>query len=112
MTDKKTVTIAGYGLNRKGYGAGTLRTGEMWGMVREIFQFYERDGLLLTEKAKQAVCPGDSGGAVLKGSSSSLQLIGVNSMSNGCMGHSTFLRSMSEILPTYKAWIQKYAAVK
>lgn len=57
--------------------------------------------------SNQVACPGDSGGAVLKGSLSSLSLIGVNSLSNGCKG-AFGAYSISEVLPHHRTWIRGY----
>lgn len=104
-----TVTIVGYGLKGPKVGAGSLREGQMTATVTAVAQFYNREGLFMVEQtSNQAGCPGDSGGGVLKGSSSSLYLIGVNSLSTGCQSDGADA-SMSEIVIHYKKWIQKEA---
>lgn len=107
MVTEKDVTVVGYGWNGPSTGAGTLRSGVMKGLVQSHYNFYNREGLYMVPKSSQAVCPGDSGGAVLKGTSTSTLLIGVNSLSNACQnGSDTF--SISEIVIDHKAWIKKY----
>jgi trypsin len=102
-----SVTVVGYGWNAQYAGGGILRTGKMTAVVEKISNFYDREGLMMVPKTTQAVCPGDSGGAVLKGSGSSTLLIGVNSLSSACQGDSDSA-SMSEIVFNYRTWIKKY----
>lgn len=107
MVTEKEVTVVGYGWNLPSAGSGILRSGAMKGLVQSHYNFYNREGIYMTPKTTQAVCPGDSGGAVIKGSSSSTVLIGVNSLSNACQnGDDTF--SIAEIIYDHKAWIKKY----
>jgi V8-like Glu-specific endopeptidase len=103
------VTVAGYGLNSNTGGAQTLRTGTMRATVLNIPNFYDRDGVYMVPLVNQIVCPGDSGGAVLKGTTSSTTLLAVNSLSNGCKGAGSSGNSSSEILSQHKAWIQTVA---
>lgn len=109
MMTERDVTVAGYGWNAPQSGSGTLRTGTMRGLVQTHYNFYNREGIYMVPKSKQAVCPGDSGGAVLKGSSSSTLLIGVNSLSSACQGSSSSY-SLSEIVPDHITWIKKHVS--
>jgi hypothetical protein len=101
----KTVTVVGYGLDKKGGKSGTLRIGQMQASVEMLINFFNREGLYLTPTTDQVLCPGDSGGAVLGGDEKSKSIIGVNSLSTGCQGGAG--RSMSEIAYAQKAWIQQ-----
>lgn len=109
MVTEKDVTVAGYGWNAPQSGSGILRTGKMKGIVQTHYNFYNREGIYMVPKTNQAVCPGDSGGAVLKGSSSSTVLIGVNSLSNACQGADSNF-SISEIVSDHTAWIKKHVS--
>lgn len=103
----RSVTVAGYGKYSPAGGSGTLRTGEMTGVVDTLNQFEGRQGILMVPNSDQVVCPGDSGGPVINGSSSSTTIIGVHSLSNGCKNSSS-ASSLSEIIYNYRAWIQQY----
>jgi secreted trypsin-like serine protease len=103
------VTVAGYGLNNSNGGSGKLRSGTMNAHIKPSFNFHSREGIFMVPVNEQVVCPGDSGGAVLKGSPDSTTLIGVNSISNGCQGAAGKAYSVSEILISYKSWIQTVA---
>lgn len=107
-TQERTVTVVGYGINSQwGGGAGALRSGTMVGIVEPIYYFFNREGLYMEPATNQAACPGDSGGAVLKGSLSSNQLIGVNSLSSGCKGVFN-PASYSEVVSHHRSWIRRY----
>jgi len=101
------VTVVGYGLGSKNGGSGVLRRGTMAATVEPIANFFGRKGIYMEEKAGQIVCPGDSGGAVLRGSRTSTALIGVNSISSGCQG--AVGTSMSELTSQHKTWIRGIA---
>jgi V8-like Glu-specific endopeptidase len=104
------VTVAGYGWSGKGSGAGTLRHGKMIGEIEKLENFTGREGIRMVPKDDQIVCPGDSGGAVLRGDENSTVIIGVHSLSTGCQGAAPEERvSMSEIAIAQKAWIQSVA---
>ncbi len=109
MVTEKDVTVAGYGWNSPQGGSGVLRSGTMKGIVQSHYNFYNREGIYMVPKSNQAVCPGDSGGAVLKGTSSSTVLIGVNSLSSACQGDDSSF-SISEIVPDHIGWIKKHVS--
>lgn len=104
-----TVSIYGYGRFSSSGGAGTLRWGKMIAIVDQIEAFYNRLGLAMVPETNQALCPGDSGGPVIKISSSRRFIIGVNSLSNGCKNSSATV-SMAEIVYPYLPWIRQYVA--
>jgi V8-like Glu-specific endopeptidase len=108
-TTEANVTVAGYGLNTATGGTQTLRTGTMRATVLNIPNFYNRDGVYMVPLVDQIVCPGDSGGAVLKGTPSSTTLLAVNSLSNGCKKLGARGNSSSEILSQHLAWIRTVA---
>jgi len=108
--ERTAVTVVGYGKNSSFGGSGVLRTGKMIGEVFEIENFFDREGIFMVAADDQIVCPGDSGGAVLKGDAYSTQLIGVNSLSSGCQGGDVGeQRSMSEIALSHRTWIRSVA---
>lgn len=108
MTKTEAVTIVGYGMSAETGGSGTLRQGTMDGTIKALNAFFGRKGIYLENTHGQLGCPGDSGGAVLRGDSSSSIIIGVNSLSSGCKGYDQ-ANSMSEIADHHKDWIQSVA---
>ena len=102
------MTIAVYGLDGQYGNAGVLRTGTMETSIEPVPLFHNQNGLMLRHLGNQIVCPGDSGGAVIKGGATSQVLIGVNSLSSGCQGDSQS-NSMAQILVNYKSWSKKQA---
>ncbi len=103
------VSIYGYGRSSSLGGAGTLRWGKMAAIVESIELFYDRRGISMVPDVDQALCPGDSGGPVIKVSNSRRYIIGVNSLSNGCKNSSVTV-SKAEIAYSYLGWIRQYVA--
>ena len=97
------VTVAGYGKNSPSQGVGTLRTGSMHAQAAGLPAFFGDRGLWMVPVSSQATCPGDSGGPVLRDSSST-QLLGVHSLSSGCQGGDS--QSYSAIPSSVVSWIR------
>jgi trypsin len=97
------VTVAGFGKNSQSQGVGTLRTGSMHAQAGSLPAFFGDRGLWMVPVSSQATCPGDSGGPVLRDSSST-QLLGVHSLSSGCQGGDS--ESFSAIPSSVNSWIR------
>lgn len=106
FTQATDVVIIGYGKSNQYSGSGQLRRGLMSAIVEKIDHYYGEDGLMMVPKNKQALCPGDSGGPVIKGDGT---LIGINSLSSACQGGEDPV-SIAELALPLKAWIQQYTS--
>jgi secreted trypsin-like serine protease len=107
MNEEKTVVVAGYGKNGVYGGSGELRQGRMVARAEILPLFYDRIGLSMVPETNQALCSGDSGGAVLNRLNGRNYLVGVNSLSNGCY-NSDDTKSKAEIISQNIAWLRKY----
>ncbi|MBX2993332.1 MAG: trypsin-like serine protease [Bdellovibrionaceae bacterium] len=97
------VTVAGFGYNAQGSGAGVLRTGAMHAQAKGMPEFFGDRGLYMVPVSSQATCPGDSGGPVFIDGSTTQQ-IGVHSLSSGCQGGDAL--SYSAIPSQVVSWIR------
>ncbi len=111
LNQEAQVRIYGYGKYSNLGGSGTLRWGYMQALVEPLVLFYGDKGLSMVPEDDQALCPGDSGGPVMKISNSRRYLIGVNSLSNGCKNVAiSATTSKAVIARNYLSWIRQYVS--
>jgi serine protease len=108
-SQENQVRIYGYGKSSSAGGSGTLRWGYMTAIVEPVDLFHGVKGLLMVPEATQALCPGDSGGPVMKISNSRRYLIGVNSLSNGCKNANS-VTSIAIIVTQHMSWLRQYVS--
>ena len=109
--NENQIRIYGYGKYNTAGGGGTLRWGYMTAIVEPLELFYGATGISMTPEVNQALCPGDSGGPVMKIVNSRRYLIGVNSLSNGCKNAPLSGTTSKAVIATkYLSWMRQYVS--